>query len=120
MEQAELHRLAAIDVQRRVLNAPGDDAEFGKVQDRFKRRAALQVASPQRFLVRQEDEVSTTVMQVGKRPPRLFGMRRNGRVCAEKVREALLASRGLVEWHRCCPPSRGINARPSVALDSNE
>ena len=80
------------------------------MQDRFKRRAALQVAFPERFLVRQQDEVSTPVMQVGQRPPRGFGMRRRGRVCAEKVRKVLLASGGWVEWHRCIPPHVRVSA----------
>ena len=104
VEQAELDRLAAVDVQRRVAETPGNDAEFRGVQDRFKRRAALQVALPERFLVGQEDEVSAPVVQVGQRPPRLFGMRRRGRFCTGKVREVLLASGGSVEWHPLLPP----------------
>ena len=35
MEQAELHRLAAVDVQRRVAKTPGNDAEIRGMQDGF-------------------------------------------------------------------------------------
>ena len=75
VEEAELHRLAAVDVQGRAPETPGNDAELGGVQDRLKRRAALQVALPEGLLVGQEDEVSATVVQVGQRPSRFFGMR---------------------------------------------
>ena len=105
VEETELHRLAAIDVQRRVLEAPGDDAELGGVQDRLERRTALEVALPEGLLVGQENEVSAPVVQVGQRPPRFPGMRRRGRVCAGEVRKVWFAKGGfLVQWHPLLPP----------------
>ena len=142
VEQAELHRLAAVDVQRRAAEAPGNDAEIGGVQDGFKRRAALQVAAPEGFLVVQEDEVSAPVVQVGQCPACVFGMRRRGKFCSWQVRIFLLAGGGylvgchrwLLPWPwllpstgfsswvllspgfsiRCCSLRRGINTACSV------
>ena len=93
MEEGKLHRLAEIDVKGRRINAEGNDTDVRRMgQNAIEVRF---VASPGETpdglaAAATEDEMSADVVQVGQGLLALWDI--------------------LVEWHRWCPPSRGINA----------